>query len=383
MARAIQIIGLGLVAFIALFLIWFYESYGGHGMPFPKMATEPTLPPGAVEIVATMDMPPGNLAVAPDGRLFTTIHAEAHPDIKVVEIKDGKPVPYPDLAFQTFDYNKPSFGAVFSLRIDSKNRLWTLDHGEHGIYGVRIMAFDLATNKLVHEVTLPREVASYGSFAQDFQVDSTGRYLFIADIGVFSGHAALIVYDSETKRARRLLDNHPAIVAEPYVINAQGREMMLLAGFYWMHPSFDPIGLDRRDEWLYVGPMSGKTLSRVRVKDLLDESLTPAALGAKIEAYATRAQSDGITLDDEDNIYLTGVEDGVIFRLDKDRKLTTYAKHPKMRWPDGLSFGPDQWLYIADSDIPDLIFQTPDHIKAAGPYYIFRVKAAAPARPGQ
>ena len=47
-----------------------------------------------------------------------------------------------------------------------------------------------------------------------------------------------------------VLDRHPSIVAEDYKIDAQGRDMDLLGGLYRMHPAFDPIALDRRNEWL-------------------------------------------------------------------------------------------------------------------------------------
>jgi hypothetical protein len=54
-----------------------------------------------------------------------------------------------------------------------------------------------------------------------------------------------------------------------------------------------------------------------------------------------------------------------------------------MRWPDGLSFGPDGWLYIADSDIPDVMMQSKSHIKSSAPFYIFRVKGLALGVAGQ
>lgn len=369
-----------LAALVVAFILWFVANYGGSGAAFPKMGeAKPSI---QAEIVATLPEPPGNIAVAPDGRVFFTYHAESRPEIKVLELVDGKPVPYPNLAMQTADPDTPSYGAVFNLRIDSRNRLWSIEHGEHGLFGARLVAVDLNTNKPIKQIKLPGTVAGLGSYVQDMQVDPAGRMIYLADIGVFNGRPGLIIVDSETGKARRVLDSHKALMAQPYNVNAQGRVMKPL-GLYWFHPAFDPIALDRRNEWLYVGPMSGKTLSRVRIADLLNERLTATELGAKVEPYAKRPQVDGITIDNEDNIYLTGIEDGIIWRLDADRKLSALAGHPKMRWPDGLSFGPDDMIYVADSDIPDVMMKSKAHIKTAAPFYIFRFPASGTAKAGQ
>ena len=367
---------------LGLFVAWFYSSYGGSGAVFPRIG-DPRATQQA-EIVATLPEPPGNLAVSKDGRVFFTYHAESRPDIKVLELVGGKPVPYPNLAMQTPDQSKPSYGAVFNIRIDSRNRLWSIDHGQHGVQGARLVAVDLATNKPIKQIRLPGSVAGIGSYLQDMQIDPAGRMIYIADIGVFSGHPGLVIVDSDTGAARRVLDRHPAIMAENYDVNAQGRIVRPLgSSLFWFHPAFDPIALDRRGQWLYIGPMAGKTLSRVRTADLLDAKLTPKQLADKVEPYAQRPQADGLTIDDQDNIYLTGIEDGIIWKLGADRRLVALAGHPKMRWPDGLSFGPGNIVYVADSDIPDVMMQSKVHIRNAAPFYIFRFKAPGTAAAGQ
>ncbi|MGL5839014.1 MAG: L-dopachrome tautomerase-related protein [Sphingorhabdus sp.] len=371
-----------LMTLIAVFLIWFYMSYGGSGRAFPRLA-DPK-PAVQAEIVATLPEPPGNIAVSETGRIFFTYHAESRPEIKVLELVNGKPVPYPNRAMQTPDPDKPSYGAVFNLRIDSKDRLWSIDHGDHGVKGARLVAVDIKTDKPIKQIKLPGSVAGIGSYVQDMQIDPAGRYIYLADIGVFNGRPGLIIVDSESGKARRVLDSHKALMAEPYQVNAQGRIMKPLhSNLFWFHPAFDPIALDRRNEWLYVGPMAGKTLYRVRVGDLHDKKLNAAELSRRVERYAARPQVDGITIDNEDRIYLTGIEDGVIWMLDQDKRLSSLAGHPKMRWPDGLSFGPDNWVYIADSNIPDVMMRSKAHIASTAPFYIFRFKAPGSAPAGQ
>lgn len=369
---------------VILIVIVVYARFGGTGKPFPDLSTTPIFPDSIVEVVAKLDEPPGNLAVSKDGRVFFTYHAESRPDIKVLELVNGNPVPYPSIEFQhRRPDGKPYFDQVFSLRIDSKNRLWALDHGFHGIRQPRLLAFDLATGQLVHEFSFSSGIAGIGSYIQDMQIDSSGVKIYIADLGVLSKKPAIIIYDTITRTARRILEGHPAVMEQNYKINSKGRRMYLLFGLFWMHPAIDPIALDKQDKWLYFGPMSGDTLYRARVSDLSDMSLTDEQLGSRMEIFSKKSQCDGLTMDTEGNIYVTSIEDGAINIIGQDRVQKTLVKHPLFRWPDGLSFGPDGYIYIADSDIPDIMLKSKSHIKANAPYYIFRFQSGKKGMPGQ
>ncbi|MEI7473361.1 MAG: L-dopachrome tautomerase-related protein [bacterium] len=366
---------------IAICLFWL--KFGGRGKPFPDLSTKPMLPPNALKIVAKLDIPPGNIAVSSKGRIFFNYHPEGNPELKVMEIKNGKPVPYPNLEMQHERKNKPYFDMVFNLRIDSKDRLWTLDTGFHGLRKPRLMAFDLNTDKLVYQYDFPVDIAGEGSYIQDMQIDPQSKHIYIADIGVFSGKPAIISFDTTTRKARRLLERDTSVIAESYEINAKGHKMYPLFGLYWMHPAIDPIGLDKKGEWLYFGPMSGSKLYRIKTAVLNNTDLSSKELSQKVEFYSKKPQCDGISLDKENNIYLTSIEDGAISVITKDKKLKTLVKSPIMRWPDGLSFGKNSELYITDSDIPDVIMQPATHIMKSKPFYIFKVNALAYGVAGQ
>ena len=68
---------------------------------------------------------------------------------------------------------------------------------------------------------------------------------------------------------------------------------------------------------------------------------------------------------------------------DTQKNISTLVRSSKIRWADGLSFGPDGYLYIADSAIPEQILQTSKHIHSQGPYFIFRLQTGAEGIPGQ
>jgi sugar lactone lactonase YvrE len=369
--------------FLSLFVIWFKFRYGGPVIPFPDLTTAPLLPASRLEVVATLDEAPGNIAVSPEGRVFFNFHPEGRPDLKVVELVNGRPQAFPNYEFQQKrGGGKPYFDCVFSVRIDRQNRLWTLDHGFHGLRQPRLLAFDLTSGQMVHQFDFPSNIAGLGSYVQDMQIDPEGKKVYIADIGVMAQKPAIIVYDVEKKKARRLLERDGSVMDSPYLINAKGKWMILLGGMYYMHPALDSIGLDRAGEWLYFGAMSSENMHRVRTADLNDESLSPQALKERVGRFGPKVQSDGLTLDNDGNVYITDVEHGAISILGKNGQLMTLLRDDRIRWPDGLSYGPENYIYITDSDIPDIMMKTKSHIRKNAPYYIFRFKSDHGGVPG-
>ena len=95
--------------------------------------------------------------------------------------------------------------------------------------------------------------------------------------------------------------------------------------------------------------------NRIRTRDLLDESLSPAELGNRVEKIGQKPLSDGLSADVENNIYITDVEHCGIARMAPDGTLQTLIKDKRVLWADGLSFGPDNYIYLTDSNIPHIL----------------------------
>src|SRR5256712_10314468 len=187
-------------------------GWGGSGLETRTPA--PTLPASALEVVADLDYPPGNIAVSSTGRVFFTLHPNGDPPTKLVELVGGKPVPYPDEASQKMRFDSP-----LAVRIDRQGRLWTLDFARYGRGQPRLLAYDLATNTVVHEYDFPSDVAGFLSMLNDFQVDPRGEKIYVAETSPIRQKPALVIYDVAKRTSRRVLDGHPSVQAGNYVLH--------------------------------------------------------------------------------------------------------------------------------------------------------------------
>jgi hypothetical protein len=244
---------IGLVAILIFAAIVVRVFLGGGERLDETVTTAPVFKASALEKVVDLDYPPGNIAVSSQGRVFFTLHPDGKPPVKVVELVDGKPVPYPSEEWQHETDALPYFQTILSIRIDQQDRLWVLDFAEFGQGQPRISAFDLASGKLVHTYDFPREIAGLASMLNDFQVSPDGKKIYIAETSPVVHRPALIVYDVEAKKSRRVLHRHESVLPEKYLIEASNREMRAY-GLVALRIGVDSIGLDGQGEWLYYGP---------------------------------------------------------------------------------------------------------------------------------
>ena len=363
-------------------LLWLIRYTLGGGERLEDRTTDPQLDESALQTVADLPLPPGNIAVSKSGRVFFTFHPEGSPPIRVAELVGGKPVAYPNEEFQKLEKGKVRFETPLAMRIDRQERLWVLDYGNYGITGQpRILAFSLKTNELVDHYDFPSSVAGMLSMLNDFQVDPAGRKIYIAETSLFRRRPAIIVYDVENRTARRVLDRHPSVMPKNYLMNAAGRDMTIL-GLVTLKIGVDSIALDRQGQWLYYAPVSDDRMYRIATRDLNDESLSDEALGAKVEIWGRKTLSDGITTDVDGDVYLSDMEHSAVVQLRPDHRLVTLLKDKRLRWPDGFSFGPDGWLYVTCSSLHQVILKQASQVRGHAPYQIFRFKPGPTGVPG-
>jgi hypothetical protein len=343
------------------------------------LSTQPILPEGTIEAIVQSDKPLGNTTVSADGRIFYTIHPESNPaGPKLYEWVDGKAVPYPNSEEQDKFFSSP-----LGVNVDGRNRLWVIDPANHGLGQPRLLAFDLATNTLQQSFNFPSDIAPLGSFLQAMNISDDGRWIYIADVGFWAKRPAIIVYDSENKTARRVLSRHESVYPKNILIRTPIRDMSFFGGILEMKTGIDGVALSRDGRWLYYAAMNHDTIYRVPTNLLQDIKADDAAIAASIEPVGKKPLNDGLSIDNNNNVFITDIEHQAVLKLSPDGSLTTVVKDKRIRWADSLSFGPDGWLCLADSAIPLVVLQDAEYHKANAPYMIWRFKPGTSAPAGQ
>lgn len=341
--------------------------YGG-GEPYPDLSAPPLIGDSQLEEVFNYPEPIGNVAVNREGRIFFTVHPESRPrGNKLLEWVDNAAVPYPSGTVQPH-----LFDTVLGVVVDKRDWLWTIDHGNHGLGTARLLAFDLSNGNIIHDYKFRPETAPAGSLLQDLRVTADGATVFIADASMWRKNPAIIVYDVATRSARRVLESHVSVSAQNYLVRTPIRDMSFLGGLVVFKAGVDGIALDANDQWLYFAAINQSGLFRVRVRDLTNETLPARQLENRVERFSDKPLSDGILVAASGEVYVTDVEHGAVIAIDQQQTLNTVIRSPRIRWADGLSFGPGGWLYLADSALPEVVLRTRDHVNAQGPYYVFR-----------
>ncbi|MES2721083.1 MAG: L-dopachrome tautomerase-related protein [Pseudomonadota bacterium] len=365
------------IVILALLIGSVYLRFGG-GKDYPDLTLPSGVMPPLEEVLAYPE-PLGNVAVSATGRVFFTVHPESRPSGNKLLVRetDGRIHAFPSEAAQA-----ELFDAVMGLVIDARGMLWTIDHGQHGFRQPRLLGFDIKTGKVLKDFALNAEVAPKGSFLQDLQVNSSGTTAYIADVSFLRNSPGIVVVDLKTGNAWRALDQDPSVMPQSWLIRNPTKTMSWLGGLFTLKPGIDGIAISKNDQFLVYGAMAHDTLFSVPTAALTRAEAGQAAL--QVKALGRKPLNDGLSMDRNDNIFITDVEHGSVMKMTPAGLLSTVVQDVKrLRWADALSFGPDGWLYVADSAIPDQMLRSKSHMREQAPYRIFRFKPGTEGVPGQ
>lgn len=339
-----------------------------------------TLQGSELELVAKLpaETPPGNIAVGPDGRVFISVHGFYNQPLKVAELfTDGSTKPYPTQKWA----HAPAEGTiglygVLGINVDPQGVLWLLDTSSPERAG-RLIGWNTKTEKLHRVIYLAKPIIADNSFLNDFAIDHKNDAIYIADTGIES----IIAVNLKTGQARRLLAGSKFTKAEELnmviddkLVEMNGKPARL---------GINPITIDSQNEYLYWGAMSGSAVYRIKTDDLNDLSLTDSMLAERIEYYGEKPVSDGITIDDVGNVYITSITDDSIGFTQPDGSYKTLFQQDTLSWPDGFAVGPDNYIYVTVNELHRSPGLNNGQNNSKGEFKVMRFKAISEAQPGR
>lgn len=328
-----------------------------------QSATQP-----ALDVVAALDVRPGNVAVAKNGRIFSTIHPLGSNYLQLVEIINGKAIPYPSEGMQKKDAapSDRTFDTMLGITIDKKNRLWVSDMGLN-LGKTRLYAIDISSNKIVEQIELPASVAPKGTFAQEIVIDAKNGMAYLADIA----NPGIIAVDLSTKKARRF-SGHASLQAENKNMVIDGKTIHF--GGKPARVAIDPLTISADGETLFFGAMNGTKWYSVPAA-LFRQGKDDKTIGLSIKTVGEKPFTDGVFTDEKGNHYFTDLQNHAITKLSSGGKSTMLVKAPeKLLWPDNVYVAGDGYVYISANQLNSSPAFTGGKDEGQAPFYIYKFK---------
>ncbi|MEO1516354.1 MAG: L-dopachrome tautomerase-related protein [Bacteroidota bacterium] len=324
--------------------------------------------PPTLEVVAEMDINPGNVSVSSTGKVFTSIHPMRATDLQLVELTGPKSyAAFPNAEFQSSPDNKSDerFDTPLGTLFDGKDRLWVIDPGLN-IGKTRVFAFDINNRKQLMRFDVPAELAPSTSFVQDIAVDDQNGWVYLADFG----NPGIIAINLAGGSFRKLT-HLPSMQSEDIDMIVDGKAQLFNGAPARI--GLNPITLSADGEQLYYGAMNGTKWYGLSTKPIR-EGKEDADILATLTTAGPKPISDGAATDSKGNHYFTNLANNSIDRLDAEGNLQTLVKDPRLDWPDNVRLLNDEWLYIAVNQLHKTSAFTGDADLGKPPYLIMRVK---------
>ncbi len=334
---------------------------------------------GYYEVAAKMPQQLAGVTISKAGRLFVNIPRWVDkPDSSVAEIAaDGSLLPYPNTEinhwdFQPGDSARTHFVCVQSVFVEEDD-LWILDpaapmFGDVVCDGAKLLRVSLTTNTVTRTYAFDQSAVPIRSYLNDVRL--AHGHAFITD----SGMGAIVVLNLETGQTRRLLDKHSSTKAEIGVEPIIGGKPWKFADGTTPQVHSDGIAIDPKREYVYYKALTGRTLYRVPIAALLDESLSAEALGARVERVAEPGPTDGLEFDAQGNLYLAALEENAIRVLRQDGSMKVFASAGDFLWPDTITISREGYLLFSATQFHLMPAFNGGDDKRTGPYNIFRLK---------
>ncbi|WP_207461180.1 L-dopachrome tautomerase-related protein [Azospirillum sp. SYSU D00513] len=349
-------------------------------------------PVGALEPVVQFDGPmPTGVTVSHRGRIFVNFPKWGDEvAFTVAEIRDGRPVAYPDEAINRTDPDDHAAAlvSVQSVVVDPADRLWILDTGSPMFKptkfgGPKLLCVDLRSDRVVRKILFPQDVALPTTYLNDVRFDlrrGAGGMAFITDSSD-QGPNGIIVVDLASGESWRRLHEHPSTKAETppgFLPIVEGRPLMQRQPDGTAKPvtmGADGIAISADGQRLFYCPLASRRLYSVSVDALTDRSLDGAAVAATVLDEGDKGGgADGLETDDAGNLYATSYEHNAVLRRRPDGAWETVIHDARLLWPDTLSVAADGHLYVTANQLHRQAQYQQGQDLRRKPYSLFRTR---------
>ncbi len=248
----------------------------------------------------------------------------------------------------------------------------------------RLVGWHATEDRLVADIDLS-SVTTDQSFLNDLAVDPLRKTAYIAD-PAGGADAAIIVVDLAQGDARRVLGGHESVLPEDISLVIDGTPVRIRAddgSEIQPRIGINPIALDKTGEWLFYGPMHGRSMYRMRTADLRNNELTPQELGNSVERWSDKPICDGISIDNAGNLYLGDLANNAIGIIGPDRKYRVLISDPRLSWVDAFSFGPENYLYVVANQLHRSAVLNAGESNTKPPFLVMKFRALAEGTSGR
>ena len=259
--------------------------------------------------------------------------------------------------------NPRGLKAVLGFEIDRNDVMWILDQGH--IAGApsapgdeKLIGWDLKAGKEVARYEFSEQDSDRKcSFLNDVAVDNDSGYIYITDSGIFCDplKGGLIVYDIKKNKAKRVLSAPEWVNDEAFTFKIHGRDVLKAKDGKPnpMRTGADGIALSGDKKTLYWTNLTGNRLLSLPTALLRDFSKSEDEIKGAAKVVATLpSNTDGMTADRQNNLYMTGLTlNGVMKRDAKSGKVSTFVSDDAISWPDTLGWGPGGSLYFVSNHL--------------------------------
>ena len=343
-------------------------------LAFGGSASAQTEKPDALITVLRSDTVANGIATTPSNRIFlpfSRIDGSSGP--QVVEWVDGKPVPYPDATWNSWKQGEDPatvFVRVNALRIGPQGELWIVDVGAPGLdhpklpHGPKLVKVDIATNKVVRVYDL-EGATNAKSFIDDVRFHDNLAYVTDA------GSPGVIVLDTTTGIARRVLDGDPSmtaqrpITAEDHVLRGpDGKPVRIHA---------DQLEVSPDGKFFYYQPASGP-MSRIATRYLDDPKLPNVQLAKHVTTFAKTPSTGGTAIDADGNIYCSDTDKQRVLKIHPDGTLETLIQDKRLVWIDAMWIDDEGYLYMPAAQLDRMAPFNGGVDKVNYPISVFKMK---------